>query len=113
MRNFWDQTGDEWMKGTLIGKPAAVFTSTATQHGGQETTIISTMLTLLHHGCILVGFPYSFKEQMTLEEITGSSPYGVSTIAGTQGERMPSGNELKMARDFGKHLTTFAKKLAS
>lgn len=113
MRNFWDQTGDEWMKGTLIGKPAAVFTSTATQHGGQETTIISTMLTLLHHGCILVGFPYSFKEQMTLEEITGSSPYGVSTIAGTQGERMPSGNELKMARDFGKYLTTFAKKLAS
>ncbi|TES86780.1 NAD(P)H:quinone oxidoreductase [Candidatus Aerophobetes bacterium] len=113
MRNFWDQTGDEWMKSTLIGKPAAVFTSTATQHGGQETTIISTMLTLLHHGCILVGFPYSFKEQMTLEEITGSSPYGVSTIAGTQGERMPSGNELKMARDFGKHLTTFAKKLAS
>ena len=113
MRNFWDQTGDEWMKGTLIGKPAAVFTSSATQHGGQETTIISTMLTLLHHGCILVGFPYSFKEQMTLEEITGSSPYGVSTIAGTQGEKMPSGNELKMARDFGKHLTTFAKKLAS
>jgi len=71
------------------------------------------MLTLLHHGCIVVGFPYSFKEQMTLEEITGASPYGVSTIAGGMGERMPSGNELKMARDFGKYLTSLAKKLAS
>ncbi|MFB0523395.1 MAG: NAD(P)H:quinone oxidoreductase, partial [Candidatus Bathyarchaeia archaeon] len=65
MRNFWDQTGGDWMKGTLVGKPAAVFTSSATQHGGQETTIISTMITLLHHGCVLVGLPYSFKEQMT------------------------------------------------
>jgi len=113
MRNFWDQTGGDWAKGTLIGKPAGVFTSTATQHGGQETTIVSTMLTLMHHGCILVGFPYSFKEQMTLQEITGGSPYGVSTIAGGRGERKLSGNELKMARDFGKHLTAFAKKLAS
>lgn len=112
MRNFWDQTGEDWTNGTLIDKPAAVFTSSGTQHGGQETTIISTMLTLLHHGCVVVGFPYSFKEQMTLEEITGSSPYGVSTIAGGMGERMPSGNELKMARDSGKHLTTIAKKLA-
>lgn len=113
MRNFWDQTGDDWIEGALIGKPAGVFTSTATQHGGQETTIVSTMLTLMHHGCILVGFPYSFKEQMTLQEITGGSPYGVSTIAGGMGERMVSGNELKMARDFGKYLTAFAKKLAS
>jgi len=112
MRNFWDQTGADWAEGTLIGKPAAVITSTATQHGGQETTIISTMLTLLHHGCVVVGFPYSFKEQMTLEEITGGSPYGVSTIAGTQGERMPSTNELKMAKDLGSHLTRIAKKLA-
>ncbi|MEE9191304.1 MAG: NAD(P)H:quinone oxidoreductase [Candidatus Aerophobetes bacterium] len=112
MRNFWDQTGEDWTNGTLIDKPAAVFTSSGTQHGGQETTIISTMLTLLHHGCVVVGFPYSFKEQMTLEKITGSSPYGVSTIAGPTGERMPSGNELKMARDSGKHLTTIAKKLA-
>jgi NAD(P)H dehydrogenase (quinone) len=111
MRNFWDQTGEDWMKGTIIGKPAAVFTSSATQHGGQETTIVSTMLTLLHHGCVLVGFPYSFKEQMTLEEITGGSPYGVSTIAGPQGERMPSANELKMAKDLGKYLTMIAKKL--
>ena len=113
MRNFWDQTSEDWMKGTLIGKPAAVFTSTATQHGGQETTIISTMITLLHHGCILVGLPYSFTEQMTLEEITGGSPYGPSTIAGTMGERMPSANELKMAKDLGKHLTKIAKKLSS
>ena len=111
MRNFWDQTSDDWMKGSLIGKPAAVFTSTATQHGGQETTIISTMLTLLHQGCILVGLPYSFKEQMTLEEISGGSPYGASTIAGPKGERMPSANELKMAKDLGKHLTAVAKKL--
>lgn len=111
MRNFWDQTSDDWMKGSLIGKPAAVFTSTATQHGGQETTIISTMITLLHHGCILVGLPYSFKEQMTLEEITGGSPYGASTIAGPMGERMPSTNELKMAKDLAKHVTTIVKKL--
>lgn len=113
MRNFWDQTSGDWMKGSLIGKPASVFASTATQHGGQETTIISTMLTLLHHGCILVGLPYSYKEQMTLEEITGGSPYGASTIAGPMGERMPSANELKMAKDLGKHLTSIAKKLKS
>lgn len=113
MRNFWDQTSGDWIKGTLIGKPAAVFTSSATQHGGQETTIISSMITLLHHGCVLVGLPYSFKEQMTLEEISGGSPYGASTIAGGMGERMPSTNELKMAKDLGRHLTNIAKKLAS
>ncbi len=113
MRNFWDQTSDDWVKGSLIGKPAAVFTSSATQHGGQETTIISTMITLLHHGCVLVGLPYSFKEQMTVEEISGGSPYGASTIAGPMGERMPSANELKMAKDFGKHFTAIAEKLAS
>jgi len=115
MRNFWDQTGGAWMRGSLIGKPAAVFTSSNTQHGGQETTIISTMITLLHHGCVLVGLPYSFKEQMTMEEITGGSPYGASTIAGNGPpyERMPSANELQMAKDLGKHLTTIAKRLAS
>lgn len=111
MRNFWDQTGADWASGILIGKPAAVFTSTGTQHGGQETTIISTMITLLHHGCVLVGLPYSFKEQMTLEEITGGSPYGASTIAGPMGERTLSKNELQMAKDLGKHLTTIARKL--
>ncbi len=112
MRNFWDQTGGDWMIGTLIGKPASVFTSTGTQHGGQETTIISTHYTLLHHGCVVVGLPYSFKEQMTMQEITGGSPYGASTIAGPMGERMPSANELKMAKDLGEHLTMIAKKLA-
>ncbi len=111
MRDFWDQTGDDWMKGTLVGKPAAVFTSTGTQHGGQETTIVTTHLTLLHHGCVVVGLPYSFKEQMTMEEITGGSPYGASTIAGPTGERMPSGKELRMAKGLGKHLTTIARKL--
>ncbi|OGZ34875.1 MAG: NAD(P)H:quinone oxidoreductase, type IV [Candidatus Portnoybacteria bacterium RIFCSPLOWO2_01_FULL_43_11] len=113
MRNFWDQTGADWLKGTLIGKPAAVFTGTSTQHGGQETTIISTMTMLLHHGCVLIGLPYSFKEQMTMDEITGGSPYGASTITGGMGERMPSENELKMAKGLGRHLTEIAKKLSS
>ena len=113
MRNFWDQTGGAWMEGTLIGKPAAVITSSNTQHGGQETTIIATMLTLLHHGCVLVGLPYSFKEQMTMEEISGGSPYGASTIAGAQGERMPSSNELAMARGLAKRLTNIAQRLGS
>lgn len=113
MRNFWDQTGGAWMEGTLIGKPAAVISSSNTQHGGQETTIIATMLTLLHHGCLLVGLPYSFKEQMTMEEISGGSPYGASTIAGAQGERMPSSNELAMARGLAKRLTNIAERLRS
>ena len=112
IRNFWDQTGGDWANGTLIGRPAAVFTSTGTQHGGQETTIISTMITLLHHGCVLVGLPYSFKDQMSLKEISGGSPYGASTIAGTMGERMPTTNELRMAKGLGKHVTTIARKLA-
>lgn len=111
MRNFWDQTSEDWAEGTLIGKPAAVFTSSATQHGGQETTLISIMITLLHHGCILVGLPYSFKEQMSLDEIVGGSPYGVSTISGGMGERCPSTLELTMAKGLGKHLTEIAKKL--
>jgi NAD(P)H dehydrogenase (quinone) len=113
MRNFWDQTGGDWAEGTLIGKPAAVFTSTGTQHGGQETTIITTMLTLIHHGCILVGLPYSFPEQSRMDEITGGSPYGASTIAGPDGSRMPSENELSMAKGLGKRLTTIAGKLST
>lgn len=115
MRNFWDQTGGAWMRGALIGKPAAVFTSSNTQHGGQETTIVSTHLTLLHHGCVIVGLPYSFKEQMTMEEITGGSPYGASTIAvgGPPYTRMPSANELQLAKSLGKHLTTIARKLTT
>ncbi|MFU8767325.1 MAG: NAD(P)H:quinone oxidoreductase [Candidatus Methanoperedens sp.] len=111
MRNFWDQTSSTWLGGGLIGKPASVFTSSATQHGGQETTIITTMITLLHHGMVLVGLPYSFQEQMRIDEITGGSPYGASTIAGGMGERMPSGNELKLARDMGRHHTGIARKL--
>lgn len=110
MRNFWDQTGEDWQKGTLIGLPASIFTSTATQHGGQETTIVIAILTLLHHGLIIVGFPYSFQDQSTLEEIAGGSPYGVSTIAGTKGERMPSERELGMAKDMGSYHTSFARK---
>jgi NAD(P)H dehydrogenase (quinone) len=109
MRNFWDQTGSDFSEGTLVGKPAAVVTSSNTQHGGQETTIISTMLTLLHHGCILVGLPYTIKEQSIMTEITGGSPYGVSTIAG--GQRTPSENELAMARYIGNRITTIAGKL--
>lgn len=113
MRNFWDHTGGEWANNTLVGKPAAVFTASNTQHGGQETTIVSTHLTLLHHGCVIVGLPYTFKEQTTIEEITGGSPYGASTIAGPMGERMPSANELKMAKGLGRHLTTIAKRLSA
>jgi NAD(P)H dehydrogenase (quinone) len=82
MRNFWDHTGGSWVNLVLVGKPAAVFTGSNTQHGGQETTIIATHLTLLHHGCVIVGLPYSFKEKMTIEEISGGSPYGAPTIAG-------------------------------
>jgi NAD(P)H:quinone oxidoreductase type IV len=115
MRNFWDQTGGVWMQGSLIGKPAAVFTSSNSQHGGQETTLISTHLTLLHHGLVIVGLPYSFKEQMTMEEISGGSPYGASTVAGRGPpySRMPSANELTLAKGLGKHLTTIARKLSS
>jgi NAD(P)H dehydrogenase (quinone) len=113
MRNFWDQTGGAWVKNLLVEKPAAVFTGSNTQHGGQETTITATHLTLLHQGCVIVGLPYSFKEQMTIDEITGGSPYGASTIAGPGGVWMPSANELKLAKGLGRHLTKIAKKLAS
>lgn len=111
MRNFWDQTSDEWMKGSLIGKPVAIISSSATQHGGQETTIITSLVTMLHHGMIYVGLPYSVQEQMTLDEIAGGSPYGASTITGGQGERMPSDLEKKMAREQGKRLAEITKKL--
>lgn len=111
MKQFLDATGQLWMKGALIGKPAAVFTSTATQHGGQESTILSFHVTLLHHGMIIVGLPYSFAGQMSNEEITGGSPYGVTTIAGTKGERMPTKNELEAARFQGKHLADIATRL--
>ncbi|WP_119157274.1 NAD(P)H:quinone oxidoreductase [Caldimonas tepidiphila] len=111
MRNFLDQTGGMWASGALIGKVGSVFTSSATQHGGQESTILTFHPTLLHHGMIVVGLPYSEQSQMGLDEIKGGSPYGASTIAGGQGERMPSEQELGMARFQGRHVTTIASKL--
>lgn len=113
MRNFMDQTGGLWAKNALVGKVGSVFTSTATQHGGQETTIISTHITLLHHGMIIVGLPYTETRQFTLTEISGGSPYGASTISAGDGSRMPSENELAMARFQGRHVATIASKLAN
>jgi len=101
MRNFWDQTGGLWMKGALVGKVGSVFASSATQHGGNETTIITTIPTLLHQGLVVVGLPYACQTQMGLDEIKGGSPYGATTIAGGQGERLPSEQELGMARFHG------------
>jgi len=111
MRAYWDATGALWMKGTLVGKVGSVFTSTATQHGGQETTILSTHNTLLHHGMIIVGLPYTFRGQMRIDQITGGSPYGASTIAGGQGERMPSENELAAARYQGRYVANITDRL--
>lgn len=112
MRNFLDQTGKHWMNGTLIGKIGSVFTSTASQHGGQETTITSFHSTLLHHGMIIVGVPYSCKELLNMEEISGGTPYGSSTLADIDGSRKPSENELKIARFQGEHVARIAAKLA-
>jgi len=112
MRQFLDATGQLWQKGALVGKVGSVFTSSATQHGGQESTILNFHATLLHHGMIIAGLPYTFQGQMRIDEITGGSPYGASTIAGGQGERMPSDNELDAARFQGKHVATIASKLA-
>ncbi|KJS43011.1 MAG: NAD(P)H:quinone oxidoreductase [Rhodospirillaceae bacterium BRH_c57] len=111
MRNFLDQTGGLWAKGALIGKVGGVFTSTASQHGGQESTILSFHTTLLHQGMVIVGLPYSFQGQMTLDEIVGGSPYGASTIAGGDGSRQPSAIELDGARFQGRHTTEIAAKL--
>jgi len=110
MRNFLDQTGRLWLKGSLVGKVGSVFTSTATQHGGQETTITSFHSTLLHHGMIIVGVPYSCQEIMNMSEITGGSPYGAGTLAGGDGSRQPSENEIKIARFQGRHVAEVAKK---
>ncbi len=112
IRNFWEQTGALWAKGALIGKVGSVFTSSATQHGGQESTILTTWPLLAHHGLVIVGLPYSAQGQMRIDEITGGSPYGASTITGGDGKRMPSQNELDLARFQGKHVTEVAKKLA-
>jgi len=112
MRQFLDGTGQLWVQGALIGKVGSVFTSSATQHGGQESTILSFHTTLLHQGMVIVGLPYSFQGQMRLDEVTGCSPYGASTIAGGKGERMASENELAGARFQGRHVAQIAKKLA-
>jgi NAD(P)H dehydrogenase (quinone) len=112
MRQFLDATGGLWARGALVGKVGGVFTSSATQHGGQESTILSFHTTLLHQGMVIVGLPYAFAGQMRIDEITGCSPYGASTIAGGKGERLPSGNELDGARFQGRHAATIARKLA-
>ena len=112
MRQFLDATGQLWAQGALIGKVGSVFACSNTQHGGQESTILSFHITLLHHGFVVVGLPYSFQGQMRTDEITGGSPYGASTIAGGTGERMPSENELDAARFQGRHVATIASKLA-
>ncbi len=112
MRNFLDQTGGLWAQNALVGKVGSVFTSSATQHGGQETTIINFHTTLLHLGMVIVGLPYSETRQFTLDEISGGSPYGASTITAGDGSRMPSENELAMARFQDRHVATIAKKLA-
>jgi NAD(P)H dehydrogenase (quinone) len=111
MRQFLDATGPLWAKGALVGKVGSVFTGSATQHGGQESTILSFHTTLLHHGMIVVGLPYAFEGQTRMDEITGGSPYGASTIAGGKGERQPSANELAAAKFQGKHVATIAAKL--
>ena len=111
MRNFLDQTSGLWMKGALIGKVGSVFASTATQHGGQETTITSFHTTLLHQGMIVVGVPYSEARQMTMDEMTGGSPYGATTLAGPDGSRQPSDNELAIARFQGRHVAQIARRL--
>ncbi len=113
MKNFLDQTGGLWFQGKLIGKVGAVFTSTATQHGGQESTILSTHTVLLHHGMVIAGLPYSFQGQMGVSEVTGGSPYGASTIADGNGSRQPSANELAGARFQGAHVAKLAAKLAA
>lgn len=111
MKNFLDQAGGLWVQGKLIGKVASVFTSSNTQHGGQESTILTTHVVLLHLGMIIVGLPYSFPGQMDMADITGGSPYGASTIAGADGSRQPSDNELAGARFQGRHVADIANRL--
>ena len=113
MRQFLDATGQLWANGSLVGKVGSVFASSATQHGGQESTILSFHISLLHHGFVVVGLPYAFQGQMRIDEVSGGSPYGASTIAGGDGSRMPSENELEAARFQGNHVASIAAKLAN
>jgi NAD(P)H dehydrogenase (quinone) len=111
MTAFWDAAGSVWASGALTGKVGSVFSSTATQHGGQETTLFSGITNLMHFGMVIVGLPYAFQGQSTLDEITGGAPYGITTIAGGQGQRQPSENELAGARWQGRHVAQIAAKL--
>ena len=113
MANFWDQTGGLWFQDRLVGKVGAAFTSTASQHGGQEMTLVNIHNMLMHHGMVIVGLPYSFKGQLTLDEVTGGTPYGASTLAGGDGSRQPSANELDGARFMGRHVAQIAAKLSA
>lgn len=113
MRNFLDQTGALWAQGALVGKVGSAFTATATQHGGQESTLLSFHVTLLHLGMVVVGLPYAAQGQLRLDEITGGSPYGATTITGGKGERQPSANELELARFQGRHVAEIARALAA
>ncbi len=113
MANFFDRTGGLWAKGALVGKLGAAFTSTASQHGGQETTLISILTNLLHHGLVVTGLPYSFQGQLRLDEVTGGTPYGASTLAGGDGSRAVSDNERDGARFLGKHVAQLASRLAA
>ncbi len=113
MKNFLDQTGGLWAQGKLVGKVGSVFTSSATQHGGQESTILSTHIVLLHQGMVIVGLPYSFQGQMILSEVTGGSPYGASTIAASDGSRQPSENELAGAFFQGRRVAQISAKLSA
>jgi NAD(P)H dehydrogenase (quinone) len=113
MANFWDQTGGLWAQGKLIGKVGAAFTSTASQHGGQETTLMAIHTMLFHQGMVQVGLPYSFQGQLRLDEVTGGSPYGATTLAGGDGSRQVSPNELEGARFLGRHVAQIAAKLAA
>jgi NAD(P)H dehydrogenase (quinone) len=111
MKQFLDGTGQLWAEGSLVGKAGSVFTSSNTQHGGQESTILSFHILLLHQGMVIVGLPYTFPGQMEIEQISGCSPYGASTIAGPGGKLMPNSNELAGARFQGEHVARIAKKL--
>ena len=113
MANFWDRTGGLWAKGALIGKVGAAFTSTASQHGGQETTLLSILTNLLHQGMVISGLPYSFQGQLKLDEVTGGSPYGASTLAGADGSRAVTPNELDGARFLGSHVAGIAARLVA
>ena len=113
MRQFLDATGQLWANGSLVGKVGSVFVSSATQHGGQESTILSFHISLLHHGFVVAGLPYTFQGQMRIDEVSGGSPYGATTIAGGDGSRLPSENELEAARFQGKHVAGIAVKLSN